>query len=120
MNAPRLLIHALLGLAFLLQGFAVSAMPSAQPPDAAPEQADAPPCHGEASDMSAETSVELASCCDDNCAGMAGCLLSHLALADPGLWLAPPPDAIVIAERVVFWPRARAARLLRPPITLHA
>lgn len=120
MNAPRLLIHALLGLVFLLQGFAVSAMPTAQPMDAAQEQADAPPCHGGLADMTAEMPADQASCCDDNCAGMVGCLLSHLALADPGIWLASPPGAIMLAERVVFWPRARSARLLRPPISLPA
>ena len=116
MNKLRPLLSAVLALGLLAQGFSAAAsvgMPAADEASAAAEQM---PCHGDAQDKAAKSCP----CCDNDCAGMTGCMLGHLAVAPrTTLQLIPTAQSVVVAS-----PRAIRAgftpSLLRPPIPLHA
>lgn len=120
MTRQRTLISILLGLALLLQGFAVSAAPATPPAQAdmaAMEGMAGMPCHED--DMAAQATP--ASCCDHACPDMAACMLGAAFAATPVMALAFPPFANEIVSLREVRPSAGLPVLrLRPPIDLHS
>lgn len=122
MKRHRPWITAVLGLLFLVQGFAVAAAehPSFKKGNDVAEQLDhsSMPCAGQ---MQADpgNASGTASCCDSGCPDMTSCALGHLAVAATATVIAAfapaaPPTALA-SEPLTSSPQS----LLRPPIAFH-
>lgn len=127
MKPLRPWLHAVLGLALLVQGVAWASAPVASAPPAPVEQAaavDEMPCHGAAqapAPESAATATAPCACCDGGCVDMSGCAFGHLAAVAAAyrVHLAPVHDAaIATPDRVPA--SVSLPSLLRPPISFHA
>lgn len=130
MQRLRPLLNTLLGLIFLVQGYAVAAAPGMAAPVAtsvaastAPAaMADMPHCARMASPArqgSDDQAAAASSCCDEGCPNLTSCALGHLAaIASPGIWL---PNTVIDAPPFSVPPvqAHRLSALLRPPITFH-
>ena len=136
MQRLRPLLNTLLGLIFLVQGYAVAAAPgmtapvatsvaASTAPAAMADMADMPHCASMASparqgsDDQAAAAAAAASCCDEGCPNLTSCALGHLAaIASPGIWL---PNTVIDAPPFSVPPvqAHRLSALLRPPITFH-
>ena len=133
MQRLRPLLNTLLGLIFLVQGYAVAAAPgmtapvatsvaASTAPVAMADMADMPHCARMASPArqgSDDQAAAASSCCDEGCPNLTSCALGHLAaIASPGIWL---PNTVIDAPPFSV-PPVQAHRLsawLRPPITFH-
>ncbi|MEN8664295.1 MAG: hypothetical protein ABF356_05015 [Polycyclovorans sp.] len=130
MQRLRPLLNTLLGLIFLVQGYAVAAAPgmtakvatSVAASTAPAAMADLPHCAKMASQarQARDQAADAASsCCDDGCPNLSGCALGHLAtITGPGIWL---PNTVIDAPPFALPPvqAHRLSALLRPPITFH-
>lgn len=133
MQRLRPLLNTLLGLIFLVQGYAVAAAPgmaapvatsvaASTAPVAMADMADMPHCARMASPArqgSDDQAAAASSCCDEGCPNLTSCALGHLAaIASPGIWL---PNTVIDAPPFAVPPvqAHRLSALLRPPITFH-
>lgn len=109
MNRARPLVHLLLGLLLLVQGYAVAAAPRGIAHPATPSAVHATAvshCHAMAHAGDAKQHPKPA-CCDDSCPDMTTCALGHLATA--------PVSSVVIAA-----PSSASGVSLVPPPAWHA
>lgn len=134
MQRLRPLLNTLLGLIFLVQGYAVAAAPGMTAPVATSvaastasaamvDMADMPHCAKMASQAPQQArdaeDAAASSCCDEGCPNLASCALGHLAaITSPGIWL---PNTVIDAPPFALPPvqALRLSALLRPPITFH-
>lgn len=118
MKRHRPWLAAVLGLLFLIQGFAVAAAEHAslKQDSAATGQEASVPCAGHMDAGAGE--VPQASCCDADC-DMASCAMGHLALATATPAIAAPASAAApvapAAQPVSSTPESH----FRPPIAFH-
>jgi hypothetical protein len=122
MRSSRPWLHALLGLALLVQGLAFAAAPLmlAAPEPAAQEQvaSEPMPCHGEPADPAPTPACD---CCDGDCNAMSACMSGQVAalVAPLAMPLVPAQQAIVAAADRSIESVTPSSRL-RPPISFHA
>lgn len=114
----RPLVNLLLGLVFLVQGYAVAAGPAGAitpPPDSA-TTAPVPPCHDMPETLASD---ERTSCCDAGCPHMAACALGHASVATLPLLALPEAASLRAPVLALNLPAARRSLPIRPPIPLH-
>lgn len=115
----RTIIHLLVGLTLLLQGFAVSAA-SIQPVQAQQSvemgAMDGMPCH---MDESAAPDLQK-SCCDHSCPDMASCSMAAAFVTPMGMMVMPTATIELVTHSSLPVSDRTAGSLLRPPISLHS
>lgn len=118
MSRLRSCLSPLIGLLFLVQGFAVSAAPMkavSAPGEIRAGQVLAPGAHCAGSMMKGAAG----SCCDQGCPDMSSCAFAHIAVAAVVVPVFSPVLAPRIAARVAAPRPSEPQSLLRPPISSH-
>lgn len=120
MKRFRPVVHAILGLLLLVQGFAVASASSkvAAAGDNA-SAAAAMPCHGEHHGDQGGGSKHM-SCCDADCPDMMSCALGAMAMASAQTFEIVAPQQAMFPALVAAPATLPPPSFLRPPIASHA